>query len=77
MAGEHGKAQAGLRLWTQDAKEEWMIDHKGDWGWRRWTDDGALFMNLEDGNCNSFCPLLVNLQGEKIKWSTIGFPTFV
>ncbi len=47
MAGEHGKTEVGFWLGGQDAKEEWMIDHKGDWGWRRWTDNGAFHTELE------------------------------
>ncbi len=35
VAGEYRKTEAAFRLWTQDTKEEWMIDDKGDWGWRR------------------------------------------
>ncbi len=34
VASEQGEAQTGFRLWTQDAKEEWMINHNGNrWGW--------------------------------------------
>ncbi len=32
MTGEYGETQARFRLWAQDGKEEWVINHKGDWG---------------------------------------------
>ncbi len=33
MASEHGKTEAGFRLWTQAAKEEWVTNLNGDWRW--------------------------------------------
>ncbi len=32
VAREHGQTQARFWLGTQDAKVEWMIDQKRDWG---------------------------------------------
>ncbi len=61
VASEHGEAQTGFRLWTQDSKEEWMIDHKGNrWGWGLSTASSAL-KPLTEGHCGSFSALLVNL----------------
>ncbi len=48
MVGEHRKTQTQSQLWTQDTKEEWVIDHKGNWGWKMWADNGAPLVNLED-----------------------------
>ncbi len=68
VAGEHWKAQTRFRLWTQDAKEEWMIDHKENrWGCR-WANNGAHFMNLEDSNYKSLCPLFVSGRASRIAW---------
>ncbi len=64
-ASEHGEAQTGFRLWTQDAKEEWMIDHKGNrWGWGLSTASSAL-KTLTKGHCRSFSAFLVNLKTKK------------
>ncbi len=64
MADEHGKTKVGFWLRAQDAKEEWMIDHKRDWGWRRWADNGAFHTELGDGSCSCLCSLFVNLEEE-------------
>ncbi len=61
MTGEYGETQARFRLWAQDGKEEWMIDHKGDWGWRRRSNYATASNTVHYGHSYSFCTFFIDM----------------
>ncbi len=65
MTGEYGETQTRFLKWTQDGKEEWVIDHKGDWGWERRSNYATARNTVDYGHSYSLCTFFIDLLNSK------------